>query len=65
MPPEEGAVDSRVRISAYDGDEVYKLRGFVGYQIDIEFEAVAELFTGLGAGDLEDCPSSVRTITYF
>jgi len=50
--PVKGIVDSRIRIAAYDGDEVYKLRGFVGYQIDLEFEA-GETFTGLGAGDLE------------
>ena len=50
--PARGAVDSRIRIAAYNGDEVYKLRGFVGYQIDLEFEP-GETFTGLGAGDLE------------
>jgi len=50
--PPRGIVDGRVRISIYNGDEVYKIRGFVGYQIDIEFEA-GEVFTGLGAGDLE------------
>ncbi len=50
--PLRGSVDSRVRVAAYNGEEVYKLRGFVGYQIDLEFEA-GEIFTGLGAGDLE------------
>jgi type IV secretion system protein VirB9 len=50
--PPKGVVDSRIRIAVYDGGEVYKLRGFVGYQIDLEFEA-GEIFTGLGAGDLE------------
>ncbi len=50
--PPKGVTDSRVRVAAYDGDEVYKLRGFVGYQIDLEFES-GETFTGLGAGDLE------------
>jgi type IV secretion system protein VirB9 len=50
--PAKGVVDSRVRVAAYNGDEVYQLRGFVGYQIDLEFEA-GETFTGLGAGDLE------------
>jgi type IV secretion system protein VirB9 len=50
--PVKGSVDSRIRIAAYNGDEVYKLRGFVGYQIDLEFES-GETFTGLGAGDLE------------
>jgi type IV secretion system protein VirB9 len=45
-------VDSRIRVAVYNGDEVYKLRGFVGYQIDLEFEP-GETFTGLGAGDLD------------
>jgi type IV secretion system protein VirB9 len=50
--PVKGGVDTRIRITAYDGNEVYKLRGFVGYQIDLEFEP-GETFVGLGAGDLE------------
>jgi type IV secretion system protein VirB9 len=50
--PMKGRVDSRIRSAPYNGDEVYKLRGFVGYQIDLEFES-GETFTGLGAGDLE------------
>lgn len=50
--PTKGAVDSRIRFAAYDAAEVYKLKGFVGYQIDLEFEP-GESFVGLGAGDLE------------
>jgi type IV secretion system protein VirB9 len=50
--PLRGAFDSRVRTAVYNADEVYKLRGFVGYQIDLEFEP-GEIFTGLGAGDLD------------
>jgi type IV secretion system protein VirB9 len=50
--PAKGSIDSRIRIAAYDGFEVYKLRGFVGYQIDLEFEP-GETFVGLGAGDME------------
>ena len=50
--PERGAIDSRVRVALYVPDQVYRLRGFVGYQIDLEFEA-GESFVGLGAGDLE------------
>jgi type IV secretion system protein VirB9 len=50
--PLRGPVDSRIRMAAYDGNQVYKLRGFVGYQIDLEFEP-GEVFTGLGAGDIE------------
>jgi type IV secretion system protein VirB9 len=50
--PAKGSVDSRVRVAAYDSAEVYKLRGLIGYQIDLEFEA-DETFVGLGAGDME------------
>jgi type IV secretion system protein VirB9 len=50
--PTKGAVDSRIRVAAYDANEVYKLRGFVGYQVDLEFEP-GEIFLGLGAGDME------------
>jgi type IV secretion system protein VirB9 len=50
--PAKGAVDTRIRVAAYDGNEVYALRGFVGYQIDLEFEP-GEAFVGLGAGDME------------
>jgi type IV secretion system protein VirB9 len=50
--PSRGLIDSRIRAAAYNADEVYRLQGFVGYQIDLEFEP-GETFTGLGAGDLE------------
>jgi len=50
--PVRGNVDSRIRTAAYESEQVYRLRGFVGYQIDLEFEA-GESFIGLGAGDME------------
>src|SRR6204780_4628631 len=50
--PAKGSVDTRIRVAAYNSAEVYKLRGLVGYQIDLEFEP-GETFVGLGAGDLE------------
>ena len=50
--PLKGTVDTRIRVAVYDGSEVYTLRGFVGYQIDLEFEP-GEAFVGLGAGDME------------
>jgi type IV secretion system protein VirB9 len=50
--PAKGKVDSRIRVAAYDALEVYRLRGYVGYQIDLEFEP-GESFLGLGAGDME------------
>jgi type IV secretion system protein VirB9 len=50
--PAKGPVDARIRTAAYDSNEVYRLHGFVGYQIDLEFEP-GETFVGLGSGDLE------------
>ena len=48
----EASADSRIRTVVYAVDEVYRLRGYAGYQIDLEFEA-GESFVGLGAGDVE------------
>ena len=50
--PAPSAADRRVRTAAYEVDQVYRLRGRVGYQIDLEFEP-GESFVGLGAGDIE------------
>src|SRR5580658_5318323 len=35
--PARGIIDSRIRAAPYDSEQVYKVRGFVGYQIDFEF----------------------------
>jgi len=50
--PAKGVLDARVRTAVYDGTEVYRLHGHVGYQIDLQFEP-GEAFVGLGAGDIE------------
>jgi type IV secretion system protein VirB9 len=50
--PERGRGDPRIRAARFDADEVYRLHGFVGYQIDLEFER-GETFVGLAAGDIE------------
>lgn len=50
--PPKGSVDGRVRVVVYDDQEVYVLHGYVGYQIDLQFEP-GEAFVGLGAGDLD------------
>ena len=50
--PAPGLLDPRIRTAAYSVDEVYALRGFVGYQPDLQFET-GEQFLGLGAGDIE------------
>jgi type IV secretion system protein VirB9 len=44
--------DARIRVLAYGPDEVYRLKGYIGYQIDLEFEP-GETFVGLGTGDLD------------
>lgn len=44
--------ESRIREMRYEADHVYRLEGYVGYQIDLEFEP-GESFLGMGAGDIE------------
>jgi type IV secretion system protein VirB9 len=50
--PTRGPVDSRIRTALYSADEVYRLIGFVGYDIELIFEP-GEHFTGKGGGDLD------------
>lgn len=50
--PAPGLADSRLRVATYCANEVYRLHGYVGYQIALQFEA-GESFVGLGAGDIE------------
>jgi type IV secretion system protein VirB9 len=50
--PLRGSVDSRIRTAPYDADEVYRLRGFVGYVIELILED-GEAYSGKGGGDLE------------
>jgi len=59
--PVRGAADARIRTAPYDGNQVYRVRGFVGYQIDFEFEP-GESFVGLAPGISRDSPTSARTI---
>ena len=44
--------DHRIRSLQYEPTQVFRLRGWVGYHIDLEFEA-GESFLTLGGGDLE------------
>lgn len=46
------AADSRLKSVPYSADEVYRLRGVAGYQIDLEFSS-DERFVGIGSGDVE------------
>ena len=50
--PTRALGDPRIRSAEYDSNEVYRVRGFVGFQIDLEFEA-GEAFVGLATGDIE------------
>jgi type IV secretion system protein VirB9 len=52
VEPKSDGGDPRIRVASYKTDEVYRLRGFVGFQIDLEFES-GEAFVGLAAGDIE------------
>jgi type IV secretion system protein VirB9 len=52
LPTIKSEADTRIRVTPYSSDRVYRLVGYVGYQIDLEFEA-DESFVGLGAGDIE------------
>jgi type IV secretion system protein VirB9 len=49
---ESVTADARIRVLIYAEDEVYRLKGYAGYQIDLEFES-GEAFVGLGTGDLD------------
>ena len=49
--PKRGLVDQRIRTAVYSADEVYRLYGFVGFHLDLEFES-DESFTSLSGGDL-------------
>jgi type IV secretion system protein VirB9 len=48
--PAVGKVDARVRVVAYDPEDVISLQGYVGYQIHLQF-AEGEEFVNLGSGD--------------
>lgn len=48
--PPAGVVDPRVRVVAYNPDDVVQLHGYVGYQIHMQW-AEGEEFVNLGSGD--------------
>ncbi len=45
-----GHHDLRIRYVRYEADHVYRVRGYVGYEIDLQF-APGERFEGLGVGE--------------
>ena len=48
--PPVGQVDARIRVVAYNPDDVVTLQGYVGYQIHLQW-AEGEEFVNLGSGD--------------
>jgi type IV secretion system protein VirB9 len=50
--PNQGHIDERIRTAVYSADQVYRLYGYVGYHLDLEFEA-DETFAALSGGDLD------------
>jgi type IV secretion system protein VirB9 len=50
--PTQGHVDERIRTVLYSSDQVYRLYGYVGYHLDLEFEA-DETFAAISGGDLD------------
>lgn len=49
--PPRGTTDPRVRVVAFNPDDVVKLHGYVGYQIHLQW-AEGEEFVSLGSGDV-------------
>jgi len=49
--PLRGVVDSRIRTAVYDSDQVYRIQGYVGFEVDLQFEP-GESFVGIGSGDI-------------
>lgn len=52
ITPAPGRADPRIRTAPYSADEVYRLYGFVGYDIGLEFEK-DETFKRVNGGDLK------------
>jgi len=63
ITPAPGPGDSRIRSASYNADEVYRLYGFVGYDIGLEF-ANNEVFKGVNGGDLKAISYSAQENTF-
>jgi type IV secretion system protein VirB9 len=50
--PVRGTADGRIRTALYDANQVYRIQGYAGYEVDLQFEP-GESFVGIGAGDIE------------
>lgn len=62
--PLPGRLDPRIRTVPYSPDQVYRLYGYVGYEIDVEFGA-GERFVGLGAGDIDGIAFKAQGNNFF
>lgn len=63
ITPSPGPGDSRIRSAPYNADEVYRLYGFVGYDIGLEF-AKGEVFQRVNGGDLKAITYSAQQNTF-
>jgi type IV secretion system protein VirB9 len=62
--PTPGQADARVRVVAYNPDDVVELHGYTGYQIHIEW-APGEEFVDLGAGSTDGIQIGVDENHFF
>lgn len=60
MYPLRGRGDPRIRTASYDRNQVYRLQGFVGLQIELVF-APGETFVGLACGDIKALAYAAET----
>ena len=63
ITPTPGPADARIRSAPYDENEVYRLYGFVGYDIALEF-AKDETFKRVNGGDLKALTYSAQDNTF-
>ena len=63
ITPTAGAADARIRSAPYDANQVYRLYGFVGYDIALEFEP-DETFRRVNGGDLKALTYSAQENTF-
>ncbi|HVZ33601.1 MAG TPA: TrbG/VirB9 family P-type conjugative transfer protein [Polyangiaceae bacterium] len=63
ITPIPGPADARIRTAPYDANEVYRLYGFVGYDIALEF-AKDETFQRVNGGDLKAITYSAQENTF-
>lgn len=63
ITPAPGPGDARIRSAPYDPNQVYRLYGFVGYDIALEFEK-DETFSRVNGGDLKALTYAAQENTF-